>query len=59
MRVLGQPLIDREGLRVALSEKLGDRKRLVRSQPTHGQRVLRAVLDGPIRIGTVAPAAVR
>jgi hypothetical protein len=42
-------------LSASLSEKLNDWKRLLRPRPTHGQGVLRTILDGPIAIG--APTA--
>ncbi len=35
----------------ALAAKLADWKRLLRSRPTHGQTVLKTLLDGPIRVG--------
>lgn len=50
-RLLTRPAIDRDGLRRALDERIADWKRLLRSRPTHGQRVLRTLLDGPITIG--------
>lgn len=49
-RVLTRPAVDRDGLRRALEAKLTDWKRLLRSRPTHGQTVLRNLLDGPILI---------
>ncbi len=50
-RVLTRPVVDRDGLRRALEAKLEEWKRLLRSRPTHGQTVLRHLLDGPITIG--------
>jgi hypothetical protein len=50
-RILGRPVVDRDGLRRALDAKLSEWKRLLRSRPTHGQTVLRTLLDGPITIG--------
>ena len=35
-----------------LAARLSDWRRLLRSRPTHGQRVLRTLLDGPILVGT-------
>jgi site-specific DNA recombinase len=57
-RLVSRPTLDREGLRATLSEKLDDWKRLLRSRPTHGQCVLRTILDGPIVIGTPTAAGV-
>jgi hypothetical protein len=50
-RVLTRPVVDRDGLRRALEAKLEEWKRRLRSRPTHGQTVLRHLLDGPITIG--------
>lgn len=54
-RRLNSPTVALDGLRARLGEKLADWRRLLRSRPTHGQRVLRTLLDGPIRVG--APTA--
>jgi hypothetical protein len=50
-RLLNRPTIDRAGLHRALEARLHEWKRLLRPRPTHGQTVLRALLDGPITIG--------
>lgn len=57
-RLVGQPVINRDNLRAELTAKLDDWKRLLRSRPTHGQRVLKTLLDGPILIGTPTSAGV-
>lgn len=50
-RQMGQPSLNADSLRAVLTAKLDDWKQLLRSRPANGQRVLRTVLDGPIRIG--------
>ena len=40
-----------DSLRATLATTLENWKRLLRSHPAHGQKVLRTLLDGPIRIG--------
>jgi site-specific DNA recombinase len=57
-RLTRMPVMDRNGLRAALEAKLDDWKRLLRSRPTHGQRVLRTLLHGSIMIGTPTAAGV-
>ena len=49
-RVLTRPAVDRDGLRSALEAKLTEWKRLLRARPTHGQTVLRNLLDGPMLV---------
>ncbi len=39
-------------LRGRLAERLADWRRLLWSRPTHGQRVLRTLLEGPIQVGS-------
>ncbi len=50
-RRLARPTVTLEALRASLAEKLADWRRLLRSRPTHGQRVLKTLLDGPICVG--------
>lgn len=50
-RRMNRPVVDGDTMRAALAAKLADWKRLLRSRPTHGQRVLKTVLEGPIAIG--------
>jgi site-specific DNA recombinase len=51
-RRLIQPTVTRDALRERLAERLADWRRLLRSRPTHGQRVLRTLLEGPIQVGS-------
>lgn len=57
-RAVNRPVVDRDGLRRALDAKLTEWKRLLRSRPTHGQTVLRNLLDGPILVGVAEGDAV-
>ena len=57
-RVINRDAIDLSTLRATLEAKLADLKRLLRSRPTHGQRVLKSILDGPIAIGEPTAAGV-
>lgn len=45
-RLLAKPAVDSDGLRKALEARVSDWKRLLRSQPTHGNAVLRNLLGG-------------
>ncbi len=54
----GPAVLDRAGLRRALDAKLQDWRRLLRSRPTHGQTVIRQLLDGPIQVGMASGAEV-
>lgn len=55
---LERPSFDAEGLRAALRARLDNWRRLLRSRPTHGHRILQTLLDGPIAIGEETPAGV-
>ncbi len=50
-RLLNRPTVTLDSLRTALAAKLADWKRLLRSRPTHGQTVLKTLLEGPILVG--------
>jgi hypothetical protein len=50
-RQLTRPKIDSVAIRRALERRVREWKAVLRSQPAQGQKILRTLLDGPIRLG--------
>jgi hypothetical protein len=57
-RLLERPVLTERDLRAVFTSQLREWKQLLRDKPAHGQRVLRALLDGPIQIGELCAGGV-